>query len=146
MKEDSTSEQEYTKLANFLAKGKWQEADDETLRLMCRVAGREKDGWLDADCIDSFPCKELLAIDSLWMKYSNGIFGFTVQQAIWESTGQDWDLWGETVGWCFAGDWHMNIRYSIDSPVGHLPCKGSWIGGGIPALATRLLACANRQE
>lgn len=75
----------YTKLRNLLAKGKWQEADAETKELMLKVTGREQEGLLDRKASQEFPCEDLFIIDSLWVKYSRGRFGFSVQKRILES-------------------------------------------------------------
>ncbi|MDK2411293.1 GUN4 domain-containing protein [Aphanizomenon sp. PH219] len=66
----------------MLAAGEWKEADEETFRVMLVVANREKEGWLNVKSIDSFPCDDLRIIDGLWVKYSNGRFGFSVQKLI----------------------------------------------------------------
>jgi eukaryotic-like serine/threonine-protein kinase len=50
---------DYNHLKNLLAGQKWREADEETRRVMLKVAHREKEGWLDAKSIELFPCKEL---------------------------------------------------------------------------------------
>ncbi|MFM7368408.1 MAG: GUN4 domain-containing protein, partial [Sphaerospermopsis kisseleviana] len=78
---------DYSKLRDLLKAGKWEEADDETLRVMLTVAKREKVGWLDVKNIDNFPCADLRTIDKLWVKYSNGRFGFSVQKRIYQGLG-----------------------------------------------------------
>jgi hypothetical protein len=77
----------YTKLRDLLASGQWREADQETLAVMLKAANREKEGYLDHESIEKFPCTDLRTIDQLWVKYSNGRFGFSVQKCIWESVG-----------------------------------------------------------
>ncbi len=42
---------DYTTLRDLVAAGKWREADEETRRVMLKVAGREKEGWLDEEPI-----------------------------------------------------------------------------------------------
>ncbi|MEI2580272.1 GUN4 domain-containing protein [Scytonema sp. PRP1] len=76
---------DYTRLRDLLAAGKWKEADEETFAVMLKASGRENDGWLDIESIKNFPCTDLRTIDQLWVKYSNGGFGFSVQKRIWES-------------------------------------------------------------
>ncbi|NMF67536.1 GUN4 domain-containing protein, partial [Brasilonema octagenarum] len=71
-----TAKMNYTQLRDLLAAGNWKQADEETARVMLAVAGREKQGWLDVKHIDNFPCLDLRTIDQLWVKYSNGRFGF----------------------------------------------------------------------
>ena len=79
---------DYTRLRDLLKTGKWKEADKETMTVMLKAAGREEEGWLNRDSIEKFPCTDLRTIDQLWVKYSNGRFGFSVQKRIWESVGK----------------------------------------------------------
>ena len=78
----------YAQLAYYLAAGMWKEADEETLKVMLEVAGREKQGYLDLDEIGQFPCEDLGTIDQLWVNYSNGHFGFSVQKKIYLEVGE----------------------------------------------------------
>ena len=78
---------DYRKLRDLLAAGKWKEADEETTRVMLAVAKREKEDWLDVKHIDNFPCEDLRTIDQLWVKYSDGKFGFSVQKRIYQGLG-----------------------------------------------------------
>ena len=78
---------DYINLRNLLASKKWPEADEETARVMLKVAGREKERYLDTESIEKFPCEDLGTIDQLWVKYSNGRFGFSVQKRIYQSLG-----------------------------------------------------------
>ena len=82
-----TSNMDYRKLRDYLAQGKWWEADEETKRVMLAVGKREKEGWLDDEHIDNFPCEDLRTIDQLWVKYSDGRFGFSVQKRIYQNLG-----------------------------------------------------------
>ncbi|MGB3508680.1 MAG: GUN4 domain-containing protein [Microcoleaceae cyanobacterium] len=78
---------DYTKLRDLLAAGNWKEADLETDRVMLKVAGRESEGWFGVEDVDNFSCQEFGTIDKLWVKYSNGKFGFSVQKQIYQSLG-----------------------------------------------------------
>ncbi|NJK69765.1 MAG: hypothetical protein HC789_19590 [Microcoleus sp. CSU_2_2] len=42
-------------------------------------------GWLDRASIEEVSCEDLQTVDQLWVKYSNGHFGFSVQQRIYEN-------------------------------------------------------------
>ncbi len=77
----------YTRLRNLLKAEQWQEAAWETTALMLRISNREAEGWLREEDIENFPCTDLLIIDRLWVKYSEGRFGFSVQNKIWQSSG-----------------------------------------------------------
>jgi serine/threonine protein kinase len=151
---------DYINLRNLLAAKKWQEADEETLRVMVKVAGREKAGWLDTESIDNFPCEDLRTIDQLWVKYSNGRFGFSVQKRIYQSLGgtskydeKVWERFGDRVGWrkktnWFEREWlfpYSTLTFSEKAPEAHLPTLVFW--GGLSwgwmfsSLASRLVKC-----
>lgn len=81
----------YLPLARYLQTGRWREADRETLEIMDCFMG----DW-SVDNIKAFPCEDLYVLDRLWLKYSQGKFGFSVQKQIWLEVGgkldyaQDW--------------------------------------------------------
>jgi serine/threonine-protein kinase len=118
----------YQKLQQLLAAGKWRKADEETRRVMLQVAGREKEGWLNEDSINQFPCEDLRQIDGLWVEYSNGRFGFSVQKRIWQECGGKVDYettchLGDRVGWRQEGNWldYDECTFTAKAPPGHLP-------------------------
>ncbi|WP_414587357.1 GUN4 domain-containing protein [Scytonema sp. PCC 10023] len=141
--DDLSSEKgvDYTRLRDLLAAGKWKEADEETLAVMLQVAEREKEGWLSIKSIENFPCTDLRTIDQLWVKYSNGRFGFSVQKRIWESVGGKpgadygiWEKFGDYVGW--RSRWRYDVaipqkewlsydelHFTKTAREGHLPVK-----------------------
>lgn len=121
---------DYTKLRNYLAAGNWREADAETVNVMLQAAGRKAEGWIDLSSIKKFPCVDLQTIDSLWVKYSNGKFGFSVQKKIWESVGGSpnadgkiYKVFCDRIGWYEKGDlfFYSNLIFDISAPNGHLP-------------------------
>ncbi|MGB6299401.1 MAG: GUN4 domain-containing protein [Rivularia sp. (in: cyanobacteria)] len=141
---------DYTRLRDLLKTGSWKEADQETARLMLKVANRETEGWLDSDSIKKFPCTDLRTIDQLWVKYSNGHFGFSVQKRIWESVGKDYEKFGDRVGWrkvratgmFFNKEWlyYNQLTFSLQAPQGHLPASRAFLTFGA-SLASRLVEC-----
>ncbi|RAM51082.1 MAG: transcriptional regulator [Hapalosiphonaceae cyanobacterium JJU2] len=161
--DDLSSEKgvDYTRLRDLLAADNWKEADEETLAVMLKASGREKEGWLDVESIENFPCTDLRTIDQLWVKYSNGRFGFSVQKRIWESVGGGLDAdyetfkkFGDRVGWRVKGNWidyPGNVNFSTSAPEGHLPYElcvelifygGKVIISGFFFLAQRLVKCS----
>ncbi|MFM6472405.1 MAG: GUN4 domain-containing protein, partial [Dolichospermum sp.] len=103
---------DYNKLRDLLKAEKWQEADEETARVMLAVGNEtvKKEGlsrwYLCFNSSNNFPYKDLRTIDQLWIKYSDGRFGFSVQKRIYQSlggTGEDsekiWEKFGDKVGW-----------------------------------------------
>jgi formylglycine-generating enzyme required for sulfatase activity len=73
----------YIRLEQLLANQQWKQADQETARVMLKIAEREEEAFLNIEAIDNFPCDDLEIIDRLWLKYSNGLFGFSIQLNIW---------------------------------------------------------------
>lgn len=151
---------DYRKLRDLLIAGKWKEADGETVSAMLKAAKREKEKWLRVEDIENFPCAELCAIDQLWVKHSNGHFGFSVQKRIWQEVGGKIDYeaecrLGDRIGWRVQGQWLDYAEYTFDlkAPIGHLPLFGRWCWwswsiwdrevtcGGGSYIASRSLAC-----
>ena len=134
---------DYINLRNLLAAKKWREADKETARVMLKVAGREKERCLDSESIEKFPCEDLRTIDQLWVKYSNGRFGFSVQKRIYQSLGgtssyddKVWKKFGDKVGWRKNNEllYYKDLSFSEKAPQAHLPTSNWWYvyeyGGG----------------
>lgn len=120
----------YSKLRDLLAAGKWQEADEETRTVMLQVFSRQEADWLNEEDIKHFSCEDLQIIDQLWVKYSNGHFGFSIQNRIWLECGGKPDAGYETylafvdrVGWRVDGNWlsWFDLTFSLHAPAGHLP-------------------------
>lgn len=123
----------FQKLETLLQAGKWKDADLETWELMKKVTKREKEGELTKEDYQNFPKKELQIMDQLWLKYSNGKFGFSVQKQIWlelggKYNGQHYDMntflkLVERVGWTRNRiDLSYNdFTFSTNAPRGHLP-------------------------
>ena len=126
---------DYTQLRDLLKAGKWKEADQEMADRMCEVMRRKLDPWLRIEDIQNFPCTDLRTIDHLWVRHSNGKFGFSVQKEIWQECGSPiadnagWEEFGEVVGWKKKGilgaskDWkpYKELTFDICAPRGHLP-------------------------
>jgi hypothetical protein len=119
---------DYSQLENLLKEKKWKEANHETEALMLKVAGRDREGWLSDPDIKNFSCPDLKKIDQLWVKNSQGRFGFSVQKRIWLEVGgkTDWGTelkLGDRLGWLKNGEPSSNSQLtdSIQAEEGHLP-------------------------
>ena len=130
---------DYRKLRDLLAAGRWKEADLETERAMLKVARRESEGWLRYEDVENFSCQDLRTIDKLWVKYSNGNFGFSVQKQIYQSVGgtkeydsKVWRKFGDKVGWRKGGQWlhYSELTFSKEHYRGHLPMAPWVLWGG----------------
>jgi hypothetical protein len=128
----------FIQLETYLKNGQWREADEETTRLMLLIAKREDEGYLDVESIEKFPCPELRTIDKLWVDYSKGKFGFSVQKKVWIDCGgvpgeYDYDVYKkfvDQVGWRRSGVYVGVVSYEeliflLDgSEKAHLPFCG----------------------
>ena len=120
-------EQEYSelsvRLALLLESARWREANEETRKIVLKVAGQEKEGYLTDEKIQQFPSQVLHHIDKLWNDYSSGKFGFRVQKRIMIESKKDPKVFGQRVGWREEDGWisASHVIYSIDAPEGHLP-------------------------
>lgn len=101
---------------------------------MLVVAKRQKEGVLDAQSVDNLPCKDLKTIDKLWVKYSRGRFGFSVQKQIYQSLGGTrnfnsiiTEAFGDKIAWRKEGKSKSYSELTFDkiAPPGHLPSDRS---------------------
>lgn len=179
-KEKSELGENYNRLRDLLIAGNWKEADQETGNKMQKIVGlrvnvvkspyantRTKRSlqarvqtYLEPEDIKKFPCKDLHTIDQLWVRYSKGRFGFSVQKQIWIEEGgkprvdneESYLKFCQRVGW--RG--YLGMTFTANAPVGHLPVGGvrynaerledlarSLISspGQVSALVSRLMEC-----
>ena len=159
----------YQTLKDHLANGRWQKADETTFKVMLEVAGQTQQGYLDEDDIKQFPCEELRTIDRLWVKFSNGRFGFSVQKKIYIEAGNKPDgeyykkeylEFCDRVGWRENGKWlsYSELTFTTSAKGGHLPAvavfgrgwRWRWVtvgfcegrGVGCSSLVQRLVKCS----
>ena len=122
-------------LQRYLADENWFEADKETIRVILAVTVKEIEELTPED-IQNFPCKDLLVIDRLWMKYSDGRFGFTPQMEAYLTQGGSFDTtveqnqqlieaWGEKMGWRKDNRWLpcSELDFSLNAPLGCHPSR-----------------------
>ena len=137
----------YTKLNELLAAGQWQEADEETFTIILEITGADKRGYLTNQDIQQFPCHALSTINQLWIKYSSGKFGFSVQKRIYEQLGKDLMAFAERIGWRVSNRWqsYNELIFNQNAPIGHLPAGGvmGWLAWGDlrDDLFSRVRAC-----
>jgi hypothetical protein len=78
---------DYRRLIDYLKKRNWEKANQETQNLLLKAVGKYtgRDDCLGKDEIKGISCETLQIIDRLWVKFSEGKFGFNVQRKIWEN-------------------------------------------------------------
>lgn len=129
----------WAKLEANLAKREWIAADWITLHLMEDISnrGKKQEGVWPSLALSTFPCQELKKIDQLWLKYSEGRLGFSVQQQFYLRTGNQpgklhWSQYNEfqkATGWDEGGG-HQAEDYDLRSPwaipQGYFPYRLGW--------------------
>ncbi|WP_416667540.1 GUN4 domain-containing protein [Egbenema bharatensis] len=143
-----------------------EEERQSQLELM--LTGWQHRGWhLTWRDLEYFPCADLQSIDILWKSESEGRFGFSAQQQVWQHfqknqpalSEDDLFQFGQCVGWRNSNTW-IDYNAAIlaiteadatrfwleEAPCGHLPLLplvGWWCwAGGMKAMLGRLTACA----
>ncbi|MFL9459004.1 GUN4 domain-containing protein [Tolypothrix bouteillei VB521301_2] len=139
---DSEKGVNYRRLCDLLKAEKWKEADWETYLVMRQAVGRSDGDWIRDSELLNFPCTDLRTIDNLWVKYSSGRFGFSVQKKIYLEVGglpdgnyyeDAWEKFGDTIGWRVKASfvcwiYYEGITFDISAPYGHLPAFGAFLG------------------
>ena len=124
----------------------WREADRKNWEFIATSVGEEP-YYLSTNAARKIKCKDLKQLDNLWVKNSQGHFGYSVQKKIYLSTGNSLDVdrlyrlradryrypWNEegyydkfveSVGWKRGVKWLMYSKLPMklkESRVGELP-------------------------
>ncbi|MBD2458467.1 GUN4 domain-containing protein [Nostoc sp. FACHB-87] len=90
----------------------------------------------------SIPCEDILAVDYLWVHFSDGRFGLSVQKKIAQESGlkiidnimtmRSWnegqhniEILADRCGWREDNYWiyYEDLTFDIEAPIGHLPAN-----------------------
>jgi len=154
------SSNRYKALLNYLANGCWKEADEETYEVMCQVIGKKGWNW-EVEDIQNIPCEDLRILDQLWVQFSGGRFGFSVQRDIYvdvggkldgEYYGDAFEKFSDRVKWRVGGNnlEYDQLTFDLMGALGHLPrwflwdVFWEWLGWGgawFSSLAQRTASC-----
>ena len=123
---------DYRNLQQLLSAQNWQDADKETYSLMLKISERENVCWLDDGDIRKFPRYDLHIINQLWVRYSDGKFGFSIQKQILQNHKQ----FTARCGWIENLAKNELIKYedynfTLDANRGHLPSTPRIVGLGL---------------
>jgi hypothetical protein len=129
-------ETDYSQLEHLLLEEQWKAVDQKTAEIMLKLtknlANSEFSGFT-YDSLKTLPCSDLRRIDQLWVKYSNGRFGFSIQHRIWKEMGGKPNYetavkLSQRVGWSakdrtlLAGlPLSEILQFNRKAPSGHLP-------------------------
>lgn len=117
-------------LERHLSAQNFRQADEETRRLLIALAGdaAQERGYVFFSEVQFIPAPDLRRIDSLWRKYSNGRFGYSVQKRIWDRVDGDFTELFMKIGWMKKLETEV-VQYNYRS----FPDEFSWeLGEGVP--------------
>ena len=117
---------DYSPLQQYLLNESFEDADRFTSSKLRELAGEKavKRGYVYFSEVDSIPVTDLSTLNKLWIVYSRGKFGFTVQAKILDSVGGRYDKLWPRIGWKKDGIWTRYPKaftWSIEAPNGHMP-------------------------
>ncbi|WP_017302511.1 GUN4 domain-containing protein [Nodosilinea nodulosa] len=124
---------DYGPLQALLVQQDFEEADRLTLAKLCELAGPTavKRKWVYFTEVEQFPAVDLQTLDRLWLAYSEGKFGFSVQRRLWLSLGQNWDKLWPRIAWKDDNIWTRypgGFIWDLSAPDGHLPLSNQLRG------------------
>ncbi|KAG5175389.1 hypothetical protein JKP88DRAFT_203624 [Tribonema minus] len=131
---------DYVPLATMLATGDFKGADQFTRDALIRAAGEgsQKRGFVYWTDVKNIPNKDLATIEKLWLKYSGGKFGYSVQAEVWKRKKGDFENFCRTIGWNTKSEeierklrWFGANEFIYDAeraPKGHLPLTSALRG------------------
>ena len=158
--EKSVKKVRYQKLEEYLQNKQWRDADQETYRLMITAVGKDEGQGLSEKDLQEFPCDELRVIDQLWIKYSNGLYGFSAQKDVYLRCGgtlnfeypaeEVYEKFYEMVAWSERGirkmEWDEILDQERMKKTGHLPLQGRMLRARLAFLASRIVECQSISE
>jgi len=117
---------DYAPLQRALMAQRFEEADRITSAVLRELAGGEavRLGYVYYSEVPPMPSPDLDSLDRLWVCFSRGRFGFSVQGTLLASCNGRWELLWPKLGWKDGGLWTRypgSFQWSIDAPEGHMP-------------------------
>lgn len=117
---------DYGPLQRALIQQQFEEADRLTSEHLRQLAGTDavKRGYVYYSEVPPMAAADLESLDRLWVVYSQGRFGFSVQLRLLRSLAGRWDQLWPRLGWKQEGVWTRypgSFTWSLEAPEGHLP-------------------------
>lgn len=122
----SESDLDYSPLQQALLEERFEEADRLTSVFLRKLAGEqaERRGYVYFSEVLTMSGLDLVTMDRLWIAYSQGRFGFTVQARLLATLNGRYDKLWPRIGWKQEGVWtrYPNaFDWSLKAPEGHMP-------------------------
>ncbi len=125
-------------MSNLLKDKKFQEGNQETVKLLEKIFDRNLSAFLvergNKYSVSSGTtansqvligkiniCKDVQTIDRIWHYHSKGNFGFATQLDVLKNSSDSREAFGIKSGWRVAGEWIGNANYTETALRGHLP-------------------------
>jgi hypothetical protein len=117
---------DYGPLQQLLVLQDWEEADRQTSAILRQLAGADavQRGYVYYSEVPGMGAVDLETLDRLWVCFSRGRFGFSVQSRLLRSCNGRWEALWTKLGWKLDGRWTRypgSFQWSIDAPEGHMP-------------------------
>ncbi len=117
---------DYAPLEELLKEQKFEAADRLTSVQLREIVGKDSvnRGWLYFTEVAQINNTDLKTINELWLDYSDGKFGYSVQRKIWLGLDKNWEKFWLQIGWkkdLKFTRYPQEFIWNIDAPKGHLP-------------------------
>jgi GUN4-like len=131
---------DYIPLATMLATGDFEAADQFTRDALIKIGGpgavkRNFVYWTE---VKNLPSTDLATMERLWLQFSDGNFGYSVQQRVWTVEKGNFDNFIRRIGWTKVENgverklkWFGKSEFIYDvakAPKGHLPLTSALRG------------------
>lgn len=145
---------DHAPLQRHLMELEFEAADRLTSEILRQLAGPDavKRGYVFYSEVAAMPSVDLESLDRLWIVYSQGRFGFSVQGRLLRACGGQWERLWPRLGWKQDGRWTRypgSFTWSLAAPDGHMPLVNQLRGVRLmdallqhPALASRIAAAS----
>jgi hypothetical protein len=143
---------DYAPLQQALALQQYEEADRLTSEILRQLAGPAavQRGYVYYSEVPPMASADLDSLDRLWVCFSRGRFGFSVQGRLLRACRGRWDQLWPRIGWKNGSQWTRypgSFQWSIEAPEGHMPLVNQLRGVRLmdallthPALQQRITA------
>ncbi len=117
---------DYKPLEALLIQQDFESADRLTSIKLREIVGEAsvKRGWLYFTEVAQINNTDLQTINDMWLAYSDGKFGYSIQRKIWLGLDKNWEKFWLQIGWKKENKFTRypnEFIWNIDAPKGHLP-------------------------
>ena len=131
---------DYVPFATMLAVGDFKGADQFARDNLIKISGpgSVKRQFVYRTEVKNLPATDLATMERLWLQFSGGNFGYSVQKRVWEVENANFDNYIRRIGWTTIDNgnerklkWFGQSEFIYDvekAPKGHLPLTSALRG------------------